>query len=101
MGVFVRLPAELKRAIAVVEKAGLPFKALDENVGTTTGYVSISTMQLAKGLEFRAVAVMLVMMRSFPYRNESKRYRTMRIWKKFTTRSNIFFMSSAPEPGII
>jgi superfamily I DNA/RNA helicase len=31
---------------------------LDEHVETTSGYVSISTMHLAKGLEFRAVVVM-------------------------------------------
>jgi superfamily I DNA/RNA helicase len=36
----------------------MPFKVLDERVDTTSGYVSISTMHLAKGLEFRAVAVM-------------------------------------------
>ena len=36
----------------------LPFKILDENVETTSGHISISTMHLAKGLEFRAVAVM-------------------------------------------
>ena len=58
MGVFVRSPAELKRAITAVKRAGLPHKVLDENVETTTGFVSISTMHLAKGLEFRAVAVM-------------------------------------------
>src|SRR5262245_29124732 len=58
MGVFVRSPAELERARAAVEHAGLPFKVLDENVETTSGHVSISTMHLAKGLEFRAVAVM-------------------------------------------
>jgi len=58
MGVFVRSPAELERATTAVENAGLPFKVLDEKVETTTGYVSVSTMHLAKGLEFRAVAVM-------------------------------------------
>ncbi|HLJ13309.1 MAG TPA: 3'-5' exonuclease [Bryobacteraceae bacterium] len=31
---------------------------LDENVETASGRVSIGTMHLAKGLEFRAVAVM-------------------------------------------
>jgi superfamily I DNA/RNA helicase len=36
----------------------LPFKVLDEKIETTTGRVSISTMHLAKGLEFRAVIVM-------------------------------------------
>jgi superfamily I DNA/RNA helicase len=58
MGVFVRSPAELARARAAVEHAGLPCTVLDEHVETTSGHVSISTMHLAKGLEFRAVAVM-------------------------------------------
>ena len=58
MGVFVRSPAELDRAGAAVKHAGRPFKVLDENVETTSGHVSISTMHLAKGLEFRAVVVM-------------------------------------------
>jgi len=54
----VRSPAELDRARKAVEKAGLEFKVLDEHVETTSGRTSISTMHLAKGLEFRAVAVM-------------------------------------------
>lgn len=58
IGVFVRSDAELDRASAAVSKAGLPFKVLDERVETTRGYVSISTMHLAKGLEFRVVVVM-------------------------------------------
>src|SRR5262245_13912016 len=58
IGMFVRSSAELARARAAVEQAGLPFKMLDEDVETTGGHVSISTMHLAKGLEFRAVAVM-------------------------------------------
>jgi superfamily I DNA/RNA helicase len=37
---------------------GVPFKVLDDNVETTSGHISIGTMHLAKGLEFRAVAVM-------------------------------------------
>jgi superfamily I DNA/RNA helicase len=41
-----------------VTATGLPFKILDDHVETTTGHVSICTMHLAKGLEFRAVAVM-------------------------------------------
>ena len=58
IGVFVRSDAELDRARAAVGKAELPFKLLDEHVETTRGYVSLSTMHLAKGLEFRAVVVM-------------------------------------------
>ena len=58
LGVFVRSDAELGRARAAVSKSGLPFKMLDEHVETTSGQVSIGTMHLAKGLEFRAVAAM-------------------------------------------
>lgn len=58
IGVFVRSDNELERARQAVAKAGLPYKVLDEHVETTHGHVSISTMHLAKGLEFRAVAVM-------------------------------------------
>ena len=58
IGVFVRSAAELGRARKAVEEAGLPFKILDDHVETTNGYVSISTMHLAKGLEFRTVVVM-------------------------------------------
>jgi superfamily I DNA/RNA helicase len=58
MGVFVRSANELDRARTAVEKTGKPFRVLDENVATTSEHVSISTMHLAKGLEFRAVIVM-------------------------------------------
>lgn len=58
VGIFVRAEVQLDRARAAVEAAALPFKILDENVETTSGYISISTMHLAKGLEFRAVVVM-------------------------------------------
>lgn len=58
IGVFVRSDDELDRARQAVAKAGLPYKVLDEHVETTHGHVSISTMHLAKGLEFRAVVVM-------------------------------------------
>jgi superfamily I DNA/RNA helicase len=58
MGVFVRSDMELDRARGAVEDAGLPFKVLDDNLETTSGFISISTMHLAKGLEFRAVVVM-------------------------------------------
>jgi superfamily I DNA/RNA helicase len=57
-GVFVRSSAQLDRARAAVKAAGLAFRILDEHVETINGHVSISTMHLAKGLEFRAVVVM-------------------------------------------
>ncbi len=58
IGVFVRSEAELGRAQAAVEGAGLPFTILNDQVETVTGKASLSPMHLAKGLEFRAVAVM-------------------------------------------
>jgi len=58
LGVFVRSEAELARARLAIEAAGLPYKTLDEHVTTTSGHISLCTMHLAKGLEFRAVAVM-------------------------------------------
>ena len=57
-GVFVRSAAQLDRAQSAVKVSGLTFKILDEHVETSSGYISISTMHLAKGLEFRAVVVM-------------------------------------------
>ena len=58
LGVFVRSSAQLDRARAAVKATGLPFKALDDKVETTSGFASIATMHIAKGLEFRAVVVM-------------------------------------------
>jgi superfamily I DNA/RNA helicase len=57
-GVFVRSDYELDRARAAVKKAGMLFKMLDEHVETTRSQISIGTMHLAKGLEFRAAVAM-------------------------------------------
>ena len=57
-GVFVRSEKELSRAESAVKAANLPYKILDTHMETTSGHVSICTMHLAKGLEFRAVVVM-------------------------------------------
>jgi mRNA-degrading endonuclease RelE of RelBE toxin-antitoxin system len=58
IGIIVRSEAQLDRAIAALEESRLPYKILDDHVATTFGCVSIATMHLAKGLEFRAVAVL-------------------------------------------
>jgi len=58
LGVFVRSEGQLARAEAAGAAAGLLCKVLDQHVEATGGHVSVSTMHLAKGLEFRAVAVM-------------------------------------------
>lgn len=57
-GIFVRSAGQLDRAKTAVKESDLAFKILDEHTETASGHVSISTMHLAKGLEFRAVAVM-------------------------------------------
>ncbi|HEY3285094.1 MAG TPA: 3'-5' exonuclease [Armatimonadota bacterium] len=58
IGVFVRSAAEVARASAAVEAAGLAPTVLDERVKRVRDRVSVGTMHLSKGLEFRSVAVM-------------------------------------------
>lgn len=58
IAVFVRSEHEIDRAQAAVVSAAVPSRVLDEKLDTRNGEVSICTMHLAKGLEFRAVAVM-------------------------------------------
>jgi superfamily I DNA/RNA helicase len=57
-GVFVRSEGQMARAVAAVSAAGLSHQTLDNRVSTASGRVAVGTMHLAKGLEFRAVAVM-------------------------------------------
>lgn len=58
IGLFVRSQAELGRAEAARARAGLACKLLDESGEGVPGRLVVSTMHLAKGLEFRAVVVM-------------------------------------------
>lgn len=58
IGIFVRSDNEIPRAQNAVQEAGAPFVILDENLLPSSEKVSICSMHLAKGLEFRAVAVM-------------------------------------------
>lgn len=58
IALFVRSDSQLSRAKNAALKANVAFKVLDEVVETTQDNVAIATMHLAKGLEFRAVAVM-------------------------------------------
>jgi mRNA-degrading endonuclease RelE of RelBE toxin-antitoxin system len=58
IGLFVRSPAQIDRAKQATGVAGLEFVELDDDVETRSGHISICTMHLAKGLEFRAVVVM-------------------------------------------
>jgi len=56
IGVFVRSDAELNRARAAIDAAGLAHQGM-HGANQKADAVSIGTMHLAKGLEFRAVAV--------------------------------------------
>ncbi|MYA35518.1 MAG: AAA family ATPase [Gammaproteobacteria bacterium] len=58
IGVFVRSTNQLERATDAVRQSEAEYKVLDEFVESSPSKVSICTMHLAKGLEFRAVVVM-------------------------------------------
>jgi mRNA-degrading endonuclease RelE of RelBE toxin-antitoxin system len=58
IGIFLRAAPQLPRARAAAKLAGVSSVELSEKVETTRGHLSIGTMHLAKGLEFRAVVVM-------------------------------------------
>ena len=57
IGVFVRSEDEMERAFKAVQAAGMSAAALDERSEAVPGSIAVGTMHLAKGLEFRAVAV--------------------------------------------
>jgi superfamily I DNA/RNA helicase len=58
IGVFVRSSRELRRARNAIKQAGVQAVELSERIEITPRKVSIGTTHLAKGLEFRSVAVM-------------------------------------------
>jgi len=58
IAVIVRSQGEVPRAVAALVAAQMPWRELDQNVDTQSGVAALCTMPLAKGLEFRAVAVM-------------------------------------------
>jgi UvrD-like helicase C-terminal domain/AAA domain len=58
IGLFVRTEGQLDRARAAVHAAGQDVLQLSERGDDPAGRVSIGAMHLAKGLEFKAVAVM-------------------------------------------
>ena len=54
----MRSEKEIPRAELAVQDSGATAEVLDESVEVITDRISIGTMHFAKGLEFRAVAVM-------------------------------------------
>ena len=57
IGVFVRSEWQVGRALSAVQAAGMRPVELDAGSRGVSGSVAVGTMHLAKGLEFRAVAV--------------------------------------------
>ena len=58
IGIFVRSPEYLARCRAAIAAADLKGRQLSERIEDNIDCVSFGTMHLAKGLEFKAVAVM-------------------------------------------
>jgi superfamily I DNA/RNA helicase/mRNA-degrading endonuclease RelE of RelBE toxin-antitoxin system len=58
IGVIVRSAGQLERAQQAAQEAEAAFTVLDDGVDIAENTIAISTMHRAKGLEFRAVAVM-------------------------------------------
>ena len=58
IGVFVRSEPQIDRARRALDQAGIACRELNAKVEVTGGFAAIGMMHLAKGLEFRAVAVM-------------------------------------------
>ena len=57
MAIMFRDDAQLPRAQAIAQALGVPAVVLDQRLATLVGSLNLSTMHLAKGLEYRAVAV--------------------------------------------
>lgn len=57
-GIFVRSAGQLDRAKSAVANSGKTYQVLDDVGDGEEGNIAVSTMHMAKGLEFRAVAVM-------------------------------------------
>jgi superfamily I DNA/RNA helicase/mRNA-degrading endonuclease RelE of RelBE toxin-antitoxin system len=58
IALFVRSAGQIGRVTRAAELAGIKYRVLDEHVDVAPGILSVCTMHLAKGLEFRAVGVM-------------------------------------------
>lgn len=58
IAVFVRSDAEFPRTESALKEAGTPYRLLHRERSSSRTGTTLSTMHLAKGLEFRAVAIM-------------------------------------------
>ncbi len=58
VAIFVRSNHQMSRAVAAAQGSGCAYSVLDEKLDIRSGHMAIASMHLAKGMEFRAVAVM-------------------------------------------
>ena len=58
ISVFVRSHDQLARVMEVAKRSNIPYAVLDDEMEADEDRLSVGTMHLAKGLEFRAVVVM-------------------------------------------
>ena len=56
--VFVRSEDQLDRAVEAIKRTGMMYAVLDDDMKVRDDCLTVGTMHLAKGLEFRAVVVM-------------------------------------------
>jgi hypothetical protein len=100
-GVFVRSEAQLERARKAVAASGLPFKCWMSMSRLQAAHVSIITMHLAKGLEFRAVVVMACDDEVIPLQERIETVGDDADCRRSMTPSGICSMSPALGRGII
>ena len=70
----------------------MPFSVLDESKDTRAEMVTISTMHLAKGLEFRYVVIMACDDEVIPSQSRIEEVTDLSDLGKFTILSDIFYM---------
>ncbi len=58
IGIFVRSKGQLPRVRAALRESGIEWTELENTSRPAPGKIAVSTMHLAKGLEFRAVIIM-------------------------------------------
>ena len=94
-GIFVRSEAQIEHALAALAHAALPYQVLDERVALDSERASVCTMHLAKGLEFRVVAVMACDEDVIPRQRGSQALARWATCRRSTTPSAICFTSRA------
>ena len=85
--------------MVAIKRSGVPYSVLDEDMDAEEGTLRVGTMHLAKGLEFRAVAVMACDSEVIPLQSRVESIADERTWKRFTIRSGTCSMWPAPAPG--